>query len=322
MLIGHHIQWGFLQRIAKSGQTPHALLFSGQNNLGKYKAALEFVKLLNCENSPKQEACHQCFSCLSFESQRHPDLLVIKPSSKEIKIDQIRDLQKFLSYSSQLAKTKAAIIDEAHCLNQEAQSCLLKCLEEPTGGAMIILITSQPEELFPTIRSRCEQIKFYPLAKEVISEALSVQQSNPRLAEIIDLTDGRPGLAISFLADNQLLESRLADFKMAEQLLAGGLTERMILIKNYYLSLAKNSSDDDEEASPDNSQVFGYINQFLENLLIFLRQALKKSLAAGQNSEALTKLAQNLRKTEDLKFLLINSNINKRLLLENLVINL
>ena len=321
MLIGHQTQWGFLKKIATSGQTPHALLFSGQNNLGKRKAAGDFVKLLNCQDKQGDELCGQCFSCANFENQRHPDLLVIKPSSKEIKIDQIRDLQKFLSYSNQAAKIKAAIIDEAHSLNQEAQSCLLKCLEEPSFGVVIILITSQPEELLATIRSRCEQIKFYPLAKEVLRKALSAEQDNPRLAEIIDLADGRPGLAISFLADNKLMESRLADFKMAKQLLESGLTERMILIKDYYLSLAKNNQDD-EEAVVDNSEAFGAINQFLENLLIFLRDSLKKCLANGQNAEALTKLAQNLRKTEDLKFLLINSNINKRLLLENLVINL
>lgn len=321
MLIGHQTQWGFLKKIAASGQTPHALLFSGQNNLGKRKTALEFVKLLNCQNRQDDELCGQCFSCVNFENQRHPDLLVVKPSSKEIKIDQIRDLQKFLSYSNQAAKIKVAIIDEAHSLNQEAQSCLLKCLEEPAGGAMIILIASQPEELFATIRSRCEEIKFYPLAKEVLHKALFAQQSNPRLAEIIDLADGRPGLAISFLADNKLIESRLADFKMAKQLLESGLTERLILIKDYYLSLAK-SSQDDEETVVDNSEAFGAINQFLENLLIFLRHSLKKCLAVGQNAQALTKLVQNLRQTEDLKFLLINSNINKRLLLENLAINL
>lgn len=321
MLIGHQTQWGFLKKIAASGQTPHALLFSGQNNLGKRKTALEFVKLLNCQNRQDDELCGQCFSCVNFENQRHPDLLVVKPSSKEIKIDQIRDLQKFLSYSNQAAKIKVAIIDEAHSLNQEAQSCLLKCLEEPSGGAMIILIASQPEELFATIRSRCEEIKFYPLAKEVLHKALFAQQSNPRLAEIIDLADGRPGLAISFLADNKLIESRLADFKMAKQLLESGLTERLILIKDYYLSLAK-SSQDDEETVVDNSEAFGAINQFLENLLIFLRHSLKKCLAVGQNAQALTKLVQNLRQTEDLKFLLINSNINKRLLLENLAINL
>ena len=321
MVIGHQTQWGFLKKTAASGQTPHALLFSGQNNLGKRKAAGDFIKLLNCQNKQDNELCGQCFSCVNFENQRHPDLLVIKPSSKEIKIDQIRDLQKFLSYSNQAAKTKAVIIDEAHCLNQEAQSCLLKCLEEPSGVAMIILITSQPEELLATIRSRCEEIKFYPLAKEVIDEALFAQQSNPRLAEMIDLADGRPGLVISFLADNKLMESRLADFKLAKQLLASGLTERLILIKDYYLSLAKNNQDE-EEAVIDNSEAFGAINQFLENLLIFLRHSLKKCLANGQNGQALTKLVQNLRQTEDLKFLLINSNINKRLLLENLVINL
>ncbi|MCX6789047.1 MAG: DNA polymerase III subunit delta' [Candidatus Gribaldobacteria bacterium] len=321
MLIGHQIQWGFLKKITASGQAPHALLFSGQNNLGKKKVALEFIKLLNCQNKQGDELCGQCFSCVNFENQRHPDLLVINPNSKEIKIDQIRDLQKFLSYSNQMAEIKAVIIDEAHSLNQEAQSCLLKCLEEPSFGAMIILITSQPEELFATIRSRCEEIKFYPLAKEVIKEGLFAQQNNLRLAEIIDLADGRPGLAISFLADNKLIENRLADFKMADHLLKSGLTERMILIKDYYLALSKNSQDD-EEISIDNSEVFQAINQFLENLLIFLRNLLKKCLATGQSSEILTKLIQNLRQTEDLKFLLINSNINKRLLLENLVINL
>jgi len=299
---------------------PHALLFSGIEGLGKRKVAQEFIKILNCTESGR-EPCGQCFSCLNIENRRHLDFLVIEPVIREIQIEQIRDLQKFLSYSNQIAQFKAVIIDNAHRLNQEAQSCLLKCLEEPQGKAIIILVSSHPEALFATIVSRCGEIKFYPTAVQDIANALSTYQNNPYFQEIIAWSDGRPGLAIRFFEDKALFEQCLSDLKLAEHLLKGDLAERLMLVKDYWSLLAKNDKESNEDEI-EKGEVFQTLYQFLENFTVFLRGLLKKTIAAGGGDWPVSKLVENLKKAEDLKFLLLNSNINKRLLLENLVLNL
>src|SRR3989338_11112496 len=146
----------FLKKAAELGRIPHALLFYGQDSGEKMSAALEFVKLVN---GPE-----------ALEGVR-PDLVVIEPQEdKEIKIAQIRELHNKLSLKSYSAPFKAAIINQAHYLNQEAQSAFLKLLEEPKGDTIFILITEYPEMLLPTILSRVERLRFYSSSKCALSK--------------------------------------------------------------------------------------------------------------------------------------------------------
>ncbi len=158
-------QWQFLKKTAELGKTPHALLFYGRSACGKQALALEFIKLLNCEaKNFEARPCLTCRSCLDIEKNAHPDLTIVEPQEgKEIKIVQIRNLQNSLSLKAYSAPFKAAIIDQAHLLNQEAQSAFLKILEEPRGNSLFILVSEYPEMLLPTILSRVERLRFYSL---------------------------------------------------------------------------------------------------------------------------------------------------------------
>ena len=139
-------QWQFLKRTVELGKIPHAYLFYGQNGSGIKDLALELVKLINGEDSLKGV---------------HPDLVIIEPQDNgEIEISQIRELRSKLSLKSYSAPFKAAIIDQAHTLNEEAQSAFLKLLEEPKGLTLFILITSYPEMLLSTVLSRLERLRF------------------------------------------------------------------------------------------------------------------------------------------------------------------
>lgn len=162
MIIGHQKIWQFLTKSAELGKLSHAYLFSGQEKSDKKKLAFEFVKWLFKED---------------IEKKQHPDFIFITPEKKEIKISQVREAIWRLSLKPSVAGYKVAIIDQAHCLNQEAQNCLLKTLEEPRGKAILFLITEYPEILFPTIRSRCQIIKFPPIKKEESdSQKLKIQE--------------------------------------------------------------------------------------------------------------------------------------------------
>ena len=166
MLIGHQKQRNFLEKTAKSDKLAHAYLFCGQEKLGKKTIAVEFAKWLFKEDVIKRQ---------------HPDFIFIEPEKKEIQISQIRECIWRLSLKPSVAPFKIAIIDEAHCLNQEAQNSLLKTLEEPRGKTLIFLVTEYPERLFPTIISRCQILKFYSVPKEEIERYLvdELRSSSP-----------------------------------------------------------------------------------------------------------------------------------------------
>lgn len=187
MIVGHQKQWDFLRKKFELEKLSHAYLFVGEGQLGKKKLAKEFVKFINCQNR-ESAPCQKCFSCQAIEKGTFPDFKIItkKEDKSEIEILQIREALNFLSYKSYYGSFKVVLIDDAEKMNQEAQSCFLKTLEEPKGKTILFLITSKPDMLLPTISSRCQTLKFFrpkdfqpdseKLAKEqiILSELLKV----------------------------------------------------------------------------------------------------------------------------------------------------
>lgn len=146
----------FFEKMIELGRIPHALLFYGPDSQAQKALALEFIQLINGKDSVVGA---------------HPDLAIIGPrEEQEIKIAQIRGLQTKLSLRSYSAPFKAAIIEQAHYMNEEAQSAFLKLLEEPKGQTIFILITEYPEMLLPTILSRVEKLRFFSNKKESMPE--------------------------------------------------------------------------------------------------------------------------------------------------------
>jgi DNA polymerase III subunit delta' len=175
MTTSHKKQWDFLKNKFESDQLSHAYLFTGAKGLGKKDFAEKFAELIGC---------------------KFPDLKIVSEENKkdslfgdggEIKISQIRDVQNFLSYKSYNGSYKVVIIDEAEKMNQEAQSCFLKTLEEPKGQTLLILVASKPDMLLPTIFSRCQTIKF--LGKPVLS-AEKISEENKILQEFLQAAGG------------------------------------------------------------------------------------------------------------------------------------
>jgi len=161
MLIGHKKQWEFLKNKFELNQLSHAYLFTGTREIGRKIFATELAKLINCNN--EKPPCQKCFSCQAIERGSFPDFKIVtnKEDKNEIEISQIREIQNFLSYKSYYGSFKIVVVDDAEKMNQEAQSCFLKTLEEPKGKTLLILITSKPDMLLPTIISRCQTIKFF-----------------------------------------------------------------------------------------------------------------------------------------------------------------
>ena len=168
-----------LNKALQSGRIPNSYLFYGQDSVGKKLTAYELGKALNCNILGPIDSCNKCSSCLKIEKGIHPDVHILEPQippgarQAVIKIDVIRELQKKLMYLPYEGQTKVVIINDAEKMNLQAANSFLKTLEEPPSKTLIILIASNPYQLLPTIVSRCQGIKFYPLSVEVIKKIVS-----------------------------------------------------------------------------------------------------------------------------------------------------
>jgi len=169
-----------LKKAFRNGHIPNAYLFYGPESIGKKYTAIEVAKALNCETSGPTDGCDQCPTCLKIERRTHPDFFLLEPEKSSptaresiLKIDAIRELQKKLVYLPYEGQTKVAIINNVECMNPQAANSFLKTLEEPPSQTLIILIASNPYQLLPTIVSRCQGIRFYPLPAEAIRKIIA-----------------------------------------------------------------------------------------------------------------------------------------------------
>jgi len=156
-------QLEFLKKSAELGRLSHAYIFSGNDSAAKAETILTFVQFLNCKTQVKP--CRTCRICKQIVSGSFPDVIRIEPSvqarRKEITISQIRDLISRIQLGTWEAEYKVILIEDADTMNHEAQSALLKSVEEPTARTIFVLSTQHPELLLQTIRSRAQELSFY-----------------------------------------------------------------------------------------------------------------------------------------------------------------
>ena len=172
-IIGHEKVKTKLEKIITSESISHAYLFSGKEGIGKRTLAIEFAKSVMCIESSNFDYCGKCESCLTFGSGN--DFKIIAPTKNVIKVDEIREFCSELFLKPTQTTHKVFIIDDAECMNEQAQNALLKVLEEPPLYATIILITSNKEKLLNTIKSRVVDIQFDFLSADEIKQFLELK---------------------------------------------------------------------------------------------------------------------------------------------------
>lgn len=150
-----------------------AYLFSGPAGVGKAFTARVFAQALNCE-AGTGDACGTCLSCRTIASGNHPDLLWARPEkrSRTITVDAARACIRALALAPQIGRHRVAVFDDADCLNPTAQNVLLKTLEEPAARSLIVLVSAVPDALLPTVRSRCQVVRFGPLPPVTVADLL------------------------------------------------------------------------------------------------------------------------------------------------------
>jgi DNA polymerase-3 subunit delta' len=219
-IIGHAAPLEVLQRAIDSGHPAHAWLFAGPEGIGKRSVALEFAAALNCEQP--EPPCGCCRACMSILAGSHPDVEIIEPGgicdepehkdhadSRDLRICQVRRVERILSLSPYAGRHRVAIIDGADTLRTEAANAFLKTLEEPAGEAIIVLLVEREERLPETIQSRCSRLAFRPVDRDLVVQALLDRGADAAQAETIaSVAGGRIGWAIRALSDPGLLGER------------------------------------------------------------------------------------------------------------------
>ncbi len=171
-LLGHEKPKALLQSAVAKNKMSHAYLFRGPDGVGKKRTGLTLAAYLNCKNPLENDSCGRCASCRKYFSGNHPDLILVEPDGAAIKIGQIRKLKHQLTFSPLEARLRVVILEDVHTMRREAANSLLKTLEEPAPGNLLILTADLAGGLLPTILSRCQMIPFGPLNHEDMTRIL------------------------------------------------------------------------------------------------------------------------------------------------------
>ncbi len=202
------------------GKLPHALLFLGPAGAGQLDAARELAQALFCAERQGAAACGKCTSCRQVASGNHPDFKVIEPEedSRTLKIEAVRTLLAQANLKPFQAPAKVFVIDRAEAMREDAQSVLLKTLEEPPPHTYFVLISYAAEKMLSTVRSRAQEVRFYQSEEDVPPESGN-EESERAVIDFI-LGGRRPELAGSTREEAlQVLEAVIRDLRGA--LLAG-----------------------------------------------------------------------------------------------------
>ena len=230
-IIGHQQITEQLQHAVASDRIAGAYLFVGPTGVGKETVARYFAQLIFCQQDIQPPTvCGTCLACRKVDSGNHPDLQFIQPDGSELKIGQIRELQKQIIYEPLEANWKVYILTDVDRMNDYAENALLKTLEEPPASSVLILLTSNIRALLPTTRSRCQILQFHPMPTQELAEILVERFSvAPEQATRLAITaDGAIGKALTQLEKDDVLTEkvpeilkttdRLAAFRLAEHL--------------------------------------------------------------------------------------------------------
>ena len=184
-IVGHRYLLDRIGAAASRGSLPPSLIFTGPSGVGKRSAALALAQVMNCPTPRDGDACGVCASCTRIARLVHADIVVVEPGeSGSIKVDQIRDAVERTGYRPFEGRKRVIIVDEADAMMGEAQNAWLKTLEEPPPSSMFVLVTARPDMLLPTVRSRCQHLRFGQLrADEVAAVLVNVHGYSPADAQ-------------------------------------------------------------------------------------------------------------------------------------------
>ena len=320
-LIGHAWAVNMLKHQIVNTALRHAYLFTGPSGLGRRTLALRFAQAINCSNPPETGVpCRSCRDCRQIERMQHADLFVLQVEKEAgaLKVEQIRELQHSLALAAYQSRFRIALLLHFEEASASAANALLKTLEEAPAHVLLMLTASDASNLLPTIASRCEILRLWPIPIESLEKSLLSGGVDPENARLYaHISGGRPGYANRLMNDPSLLDSRQACLADLRYLLKASRIQKF--------SFAERMAKDRD--------------QFKEHLDIWLscwRDVLLKATHAEvpltniDISEELTTLAGKLEPSNVLQTVeehrlaleRLDRYVNARLLAENLLLRL
>jgi len=182
----------------------HAWLLYGLKGIGKATEAMAMAALYLCETPAQGEACGECHGCCMLRAGSHPDFITVERMEKkrDISVEQVRDILSFLSLSGMESDRRVVLLNDAETMNLQAANALLKGLEEPSPGSLLLIVCHDLMRLPATIRSRCMLGHCAPLADAQMEKVLSGMTLSDRArAMAVEIAAGRPGHVASLQED-------------------------------------------------------------------------------------------------------------------------
>ena len=320
-LLGHEWAVDMLKQHITREAVRHAYLFAGPPGLGRRTLALRFAQALNCPQ-PKApgEPCGTCRDCKQIENMQHPDLSIVQAETEggTLKVDQVREVRRALALKPYQSKYRVALFLRFQEASEGAANALLKTLEEAPEHAILILTADNPEQLLPTITSRCEILRLRPLPVEDIEAYLKSHGADAENARLIaHVSGGRPGYALRLLEDETALEFRTERLADLASLLASTRVQKF----NYAEKLAK-----DKEAMRQTLLVW---LSYWRDVLLRVSGA-SASITNIDQDESIASLANKLTlesarcvvHDQEMALERLERNVNPRLLAEVLLLDL
>jgi DNA polymerase-3 subunit delta' len=318
-IIGHERPLEILRQALGNGRLHHAYLFVGPEGVGKRTVALAVAKAAHCDEAPA-DFCDRCANCARIQHGNHPDVRLVETlaGKKEISIQQVRAIERELNFRSFSGQKKIAIIDPATSMNISAQNALLKTLEEPPQGSLLILIAPNAGGRLPTLRSRCLRLPFAPLSPQAVTGFLTAHKGVAKEAArfLSAMSMGSLGAALKldqgeWLAERQgwaemLSTLTVGDYRAASagaEAIAGNKEESLRFLawaETWYRDLL----------------VYAVTKNSEEIVNLDMLAPIQSQAAGGDVERMLATFAQTARAAAR-----IQRNLNRRMVLESLLFN-
>jgi DNA polymerase-3 subunit delta' len=312
-IIGHQKQIQYLEKDITEQTVKHAYLFTGPEKIGKFTLVKRFAKLLQCS----QRACGVCPVCLQIDAGNHPDTIFVKDYGESIKVDEIRDIIQRTHMTFQ-SPYFLVCIENIERMTEETSNAFLKTLEEPPPNVVFLLTTLNIHRILPTVLSRVFPIELGGVSQQELLEYLVRQfpsEEKETIEKVVTLSLHKPGLAIEMLQNRNSRDYYFTLYSDVRRLLEQSSRSDRLLYVDMLLNTFKE----------DSLQVKQEIKNRLELLLyllqgVFLNKIQQKEhhLLSQKTLEEVMQLIENVQEAK----MLLERNMNKKLVLENLMLSL